>query len=95
MFNDYGSLERDRKESNLNSMFFPEFNGEGKSDTELRTELVRLTKYERKCLALSFDELKVACGDRHRRVYDMMRLFYNASEIYTEVYEVKDLSTWH
>ena len=95
MFNDYGSLERDRKESNLNSMFFPEFHGEGKSDTELRTELVRLTKYERKCLALSFDELKAACGDRHRRVYDMMRLFYNASEIYTEVYEVKDLSTWH
>jgi hypothetical protein len=95
MFNDYGSLDRDRKESNLNSMFFPEFDGKGKSDTELRTELVRLTKYERKCLALSFEELATACGDRHRRIYDMVKLFYNASEIYTEVYEVKDLSTWH
>ena len=95
MFNDYGSLDRDRKESNLNSMFFPEFDGKGKTDAELRTELVKLAKYERKCLALSFNELAAACGDRYRRIYDMTRLFYNASEIYTEVYEVKDLSTWH
>lgn len=95
MFNDYGSLDRDRKESNLNSLFFPEFDGNSKSDQQLRGELVRLTKYERKCLSLSFDELKMACGERHKRVYDMMRLFYNASEIYTEVYEVRDLSTWH
>lgn len=95
MFNDYGSLERDRKESNLNSMFFPEFNGEHKNDMTLREELVKLTKYERKCLALSFEELEEVCGDHHRRIYEMVRLFYNASEIYTEVYEVKDLSTWH
>jgi hypothetical protein len=95
MFNDYGSLERDTKESNLNSMFFPEFSGEQKSEKDLRAELVKLTKYERKCLNLSFDELRRVCGTRHRRVYDMARLFYNASEIYTEVYEIKDLSTWH
>jgi len=95
MFNDYGSLDRDKKEANLNSMFFPEFNGEDKDDKILRDELVNLTKYERKCLALSFEELKEACGERHQRIYDMVRLFYNASEIYTEVYEVKDLSTWH
>jgi hypothetical protein len=95
MFNDYGSLDRDRKESNLNSLFFPEFGGDSKSDQQLRGELVKLTKYERKCLSLSFEELKLACGERNKRVYDMMRLFYNASEIYTEVYEVRDLSTWH
>ena len=94
MFNDYGSLDRDRKESNLNSLFFPEFEGTSKSDQQLRGELVKLTKYERKCLSLSFEELRLACGGQHKRVYDMTRLFYNASEIYTEVYEVRDLSTW-
>jgi len=92
MFNDYGSLERDRKEYNLNSLFFPEFEGSQKAEKELRAELVRLTKYERKCLELSFEELKRVCGERHRRLYELLRLFYNASEIYTEVYEVRDLN---
>jgi hypothetical protein len=94
LFNDYGSLERDRKESNLNSLMFPEFESDEKSETELRSELVRLTKYERKCLVASFEELKTACGQSHRRLYEMTRLFYNASEIYTEVYEVRDYSKW-
>jgi hypothetical protein len=94
LFNDYGSLERDRKESNLNSLMFPEFEGDEKSESELRKELIRLTKYERKCLDTSFQELQEACGLRHRRLYEMTRLFYNASEIYTEVYEVRDLSKW-
>ena len=94
LFNDYGSLERDRKESNLNSLMFPEFDGDEKSENELRQELIRLTKYERKCLAMSFEELKTACGQCHRRLYEMTRLFYNASEIYTEVYEVRDLNKW-
>ena len=58
-------------------------------------ELVRLTKYERKFLDLSFEELKRVCGDRHRRIYEMVKLFYNASELYNEVYEVKDLSISH
>jgi hypothetical protein len=94
MFNDYGSLERDRAESNLNSMAFPEFEGEQKTESTLRAELVKLTKYERRCLALSFEELNKACGERYRRVYETTRLFYNASEIYTEVFEVRDLSMW-
>lgn len=92
LFNDYGSLERDRKESNLNSLMFPEFEGDEKSEIALRKELICLTKYERKCLETSFQELQEACGVRHRRLYEMTRLFYNASEIYTEVYEVRDLS---
>lgn len=92
MFSDYGSLERDRKGCNLNSMFFPEFDGAQKAEATLRAELIRLTKYEKKCLALSFEELKVACGERHRRLYEMLRLFYNANEIYTEVYEIRDVS---
>jgi len=95
MFNDYGSLERDRKESNVNSICFPEFDGEEKDEKNLLAELVRLTTYERKFLDLSFDELKRACGGRHRRIYDTTRLFYNASELYSEVYKVNDLSVSH
>lgn len=93
MFNDYGSFERDRKEYNLNSLLFPEFTVNTKSEKELRAEMLKLTKYERKCLALSFEELKSACGESYRRIYEMTRMFYNASEIYTEVYEVKDLNS--
>jgi hypothetical protein len=95
MFNDYGSLARDRKESNVNSMCFPDFDGEQKEEKDLLAELVKLTKYERKFLDLSFDELKKVCGSRHRRIYEMTKLFYNASELYTEVYEVRDVSVSH
>ena len=73
-------------------MCFPEFDGEEKEEKDLRAELIRLTKYERKFLDLSLDELKRVCGDRYRRIYEMVKLFYNASEFYSEIYVVKDLS---
>jgi hypothetical protein len=72
-------------------MFFPEFNGE-KTDSELRKELACMIDYERQCLDMSFRKLKQACGERHHRVYEIVRLFHFANEIYAEVYELKDMS---
>ena len=58
IYNDYGSLQRDRDEKNLNSTFFPEFEASrGKSDDELKRKLRRIADYERKCVELSLNEL--------------------------------------
>lgn len=102
IYNDYGSIHRDRTEKNLNATFFPEFEAKakGKSVEELKKELARISRYERKCLQVSFDEmLRVSTEtlglQRGRRLYEVVRLFYNASEIYTEIYEQRDISTWN
>jgi hypothetical protein len=93
MVNDYGSLSRDRKEMNLNSMFFPEFNGETKSDGELCSELMGLVNYERRRLALSLEELKDLCGSSPS-VYKTVKLFEAVIEFYNQVYERRDISNW-
>lgn len=89
MFNDSRGLARDRKEVNLNSVFFPEFAGENKSDDVLSKELISIAKYEKKCLAVSFRELEMVCGTRFRQVYDTVNVFYNLCEYYTDLYEMK------
>ena len=100
IFNVYGSLARDWNEKNLNSMFFPEFKParEGRSDDALKSWLAAVCAYERTCLTNALDALLRAAqsqlGDaRGKRIHEVVRLFYNAIEIYTEVYELRDLST--
>ena len=102
IYNDYGSLKRDKQEKNLNSVLFPEFEGAAKrkSDAELKRELAQISDYERACLKTSLDQLLAVAqeqtGDaRGKRIHETVRLFYNASEIYSEVCEVRDLSTWN
>lgn len=62
MYNDYGSLARDRAELNLNSVDFPEF-GRGGSVDVVRDErkkeaLFSLADYERSCLDLALGGLE-------------------------------------
>jgi hypothetical protein len=96
MWNDYGSLSRDRKEVNLNSMFFPEFVGdnENKSDKELRMELERVANYEKRRLESSFTELEKVCGSEGSRVYGAVNIFSNITDIYNEIYRIRDVSNW-
>ena len=93
MINDYGSLSRDRKEMNLNSVFFPEFDGEMKADEELCNELMSLVNYEKRRLASSFEELKILC-ESSPNVYETVRLFDTFIEFYNQVYERRDISNW-
>ena len=102
IYNDYGSLKRDKQEKNLNSVLFPEFEGAAKrkSDAELKRVLAQISDYERACLKTSLDQLLAVAqeqtGDvRGKRIHETVRLFYNASEIYSEVCEIRDLSTWN
>lgn len=61
MYNDYGSLTRDRIERNLNSINFPEFNcgaRDGNDQDELKkAALFTIADYERCCLNLSLARL--------------------------------------
>ena len=92
MFNDSGSLSRDRRESNLNSVFFPEFVGENKSDKEVRAELDALAMYEKRHLAKSLEELESACGSRFQQIYKAVKVYQNVCEFFTDLYEMrKDL----
>ena len=89
MLNDSRGLARDRLEINLNSVFFPEFAPENKSDDEFSRELAELAKYEKKCLSVSFRELKLVCGTRFRYVYKAVNVFYNLCEYSKDLYETK------
>jgi hypothetical protein len=93
MINDYSSLSRDRKEVNLNSVIFPEFEGEMKSDEELCSELMSLINYERMLLEASFEELKRRCAGSPR-VYETLGFFNSVLEFCSQVYERRDLSNW-
>lgn len=94
MFNDYGSLARDRKDINVNSMFFPEFSGDSdKSDQELRMELERLATYEKQCFVVSFKELERLCGTE-AYICDVVQFFYNVVEFYSDLYRIRDVSNW-
>jgi hypothetical protein len=86
MFNDYASVERDRKESNLNSLFFPEFDAKG-----IGGDFLKLAEYEKKYLLLKYEDLKSICGDGHRNVYDVAWMFYNATELHNEIYKLRDM----
>ena len=93
MYNDHGSLQRDRQEMNLNSINFPEFGprqGRDGSDDDLKKDvLFRLAAYERKCLELALSELaKVA----DPMVMGFVRTFCDVTDMYGQMYVLKDLT---
>ncbi|KAF7362457.1 Ent-kaurene synthase [Mycena venus] len=92
------SLKRDDKQ-NLNATFF-EFDSAAKvkSETELQRELARICDYERTCLKMSLDQLLAVAQEdtgaaRGKRIHEIVKLFYNANEIYAEIIEKRDTST--
>ena len=84
MYNDYGSISRDRAEKNLNSVNFPEFDnrngaihersedeaqGDGHDDEQKAKEaLFRLATYEREFLLSALRNLKVLAGNNKQKL---------------------------
>ncbi|CAF4038026.1 unnamed protein product [Adineta steineri] len=99
IYNDYGSLRRDREEKNLNSIFFPEFEGlQNRTDTELKEELMHIDEYESKCLDVSMMELRRIATQKFgtsmgNRLYEVIKLYYNSNTIYQQIYALKDIVT--
>ncbi|KAF2026976.1 Ent-kaurene synthase, partial [Setomelanomma holmii] len=95
-YNDYGSVARDQKEENLNSINFPEFQdasaqGEGTtpkdssedSQAEAKGCLLKIAEYERTCLNLALDSLKTKVDGSAMRE---LELFFEVTDLYGRIY---------
>ena len=104
MYNDYGSLTRDRLETNLNSINFPEFCDRSENsntgcddkapnqdafEQELKSKLLRLTEYERDCYKLALSRLNEML---EKRVMKALTSFSNTAELYGQIYVKRDIS---
>ena len=97
MYNDYSSLHRDRTEINLNSLDFPEFDVDKSIDhgpngfQKSEAKLLQLARYEQKCAQAALTQLSSMVEPR---VSKMLQVFYNANELFGQLYQVKDLGFW-
>ena len=90
LYNDYGSVARDREEDNLNSIQFPEFarNG-GQTDDVLKEQLFNIAEYERRCLEHSLVELQKLVS---AEVFSAIKVFCSTADMYGQMYVLKDLT---
>lgn len=90
MENDCYSVQRDRKEGNLNSLDFPEFS---RVDGGV-AQLTRIIDYEKKCLKLGFEALEdvVGAGQKHSQL-EALKFYAFLLELYNNVYALKDISS--
>ncbi|KAF7162580.1 hypothetical protein CNMCM5623_007826 [Aspergillus felis] len=87
LWNDLGSIERDRLASNLNSVNFPEFSSPQsiKSDGDVETQLTRLAEYEHKCTLSCLDDLtRILEKSGRRRISLYLQMYYRCCVIYSE-----------
>lgn len=106
LYNDYGSVARDRAEGNINSIDFPEFytsphdnalSGEGQAAKEVRlkADLLGLAQYERECAGTVAErlvkDLRRGFGDGKTKARCVM-LFVGVVDLYADMYVAKDLS---
>ncbi|KAL8955969.1 MAG: hypothetical protein Q9193_006362, partial [Seirophora villosa] len=92
MENDIGSVVRDRKENNLNSVDFPEFDTTDQEDVlESRIkQLKRLAAYERECAKNAL--AKLIQMDVDEQVVRALKAYCNAVDLYGEIYAMQDVT---
>jgi aphidicolan-16beta-ol synthase/syn-copalyl-diphosphate synthase len=105
MYNDYGSIRRDQKEANLNSVNFSEFantDAGGVGEESAKAALFRLAEYERHSVEHAFAQLvdvSVKAGNnaavRNRTASQMgvWRLFVDVTDLYGQIYVVRDIAS--
>jgi hypothetical protein len=104
-YNDYGSIERDRAEKNLNSVNFPEFSedvmlNDGGSDGEehnveareakIKEALFWVAEYERQCLGLAIERLEKEVKEETKNA---LRVFISVTDLYGQIYVAKDIAS--
>ncbi|KAL8949003.1 MAG: hypothetical protein Q9222_004859 [Ikaeria aurantiellina] len=98
LYNDYGSIARDKDEGNLNSVNFPEFHHpQGGEKKEAKMQLLKLARFERDSLGRVLAALKDSLlerdgGRRGKEVADAMALFTAVAEFYADIYVARDLT---
>ncbi|KAF7935774.1 hypothetical protein EAE99_002754 [Botrytis elliptica] len=104
MYNDYGSLARDKAEKNLNSVNFPEFEKCAGSSTssdatekqttaelqERKSALMEMAEYERECLLIVKARLRPLVDEKVRGVLDV---FVNVTDLYGQIYVARDIAS--
>ena len=98
MYNDLGSTARDADERNLNSTNFPEFSAHHSlhsngvdSRAKAKEDLLWLARYEEKGLAMALDLLEEELRDDN--LMSHLRFFVNVTELYGQIYVLKDVGT--
>ena len=101
MYNDYGSITRDRTERNLNSVNFPEFFADGALGTmttapdPAKATLLDAAAYERQCAKERADVLfrsLEAEGAAGRKVADCLSVYFFACELFSDMYLTRDVT---
>ncbi|KAL6715608.1 hypothetical protein ACLMJK_006569 [Lecanora helva] len=105
MLNDYGSLARDKIDTNLNSVNFPDFctdndGSRSQGDDEIQTQndlelnrkskLLVLAEYERDCYKKALSHL---ADKLDKRVMKALTAFCYTAELYGQLYVIKDMSS--
>jgi hypothetical protein len=103
MYNDYGSLRRDADERNLNSVNFPEFHSSimtsllssevREEEQRAKSELLWIVEYERRGLETALMLLEQELGSREKRTVDSLKMFVNLTNLYGEIYILRDVGT--
>ncbi|KAI1738015.1 hypothetical protein F4680DRAFT_467770 [Xylaria scruposa] len=88
LYNDYGSIARDRDEDNLNSINFPEFQGII-DERSVKENLKIIAEYERRCLHASIAELRPLVT---KSLFAALTVFCETAEIYNQMYVLKDFT---
>lgn len=99
MENDRASLTRDRKEGNLNSMDFPEFTADERRENGSREKvgqkskdrLTRIVEYEKACTKMAMGQLEKVVGGKDKTL-NSLQFYYFLSDIYNDVYVMRDIS---
>ncbi|KAF2462878.1 uncharacterized protein BDR25DRAFT_385446 [Lindgomyces ingoldianus] len=101
-YNDFGSMDRDLLEQNLNSVDFPEFLDEQTGPTSeismvdlakqrqvASKQLLEIALYERQCLELAVAQVQ---QDVKPRAWRSLQVFIKVTDIYGQIYIVKDIN---
>jgi hypothetical protein len=87
LWNDLGSIERDRAASNLNSADFPEFSSAQslRADGDVRMQLTRLAEYEHECTLLCLNNLTQILENSGRRTVALyLQMYYRCCVNYSQ-----------
>ena len=87
LWNDFGSIERDRLASNLNSVNFPEFSSPQSLllDGDVGTQLLQLAEYEHKCTLSCLNDLTQILDSTGRQTISLyLQMYYRCCVIYSE-----------
>lgn len=99
MYNDYGSVSRDRDEGSLNSTNFPEFGN--LETTEAKKEaLFKFAQHARHSLEAATARLemegmkaKAVTGALNSRIMAIYRMFCDVTHLHGQLYVVRDIAS--